>query len=114
MRFTFKPQTVTQQRVKGVLSLVTLQFVSQCAHVGWGFLLVAIPTLLIGPKSLWWFAGIVAVGAAVKEWGDIHGLEDDATSGGVAGSWEDFAFWLVGDALFVITCLVAISLGRMV
>jgi hypothetical protein len=86
--------------------LVTLQSVSQYAHVGWGYIFVTAPTLLIGQRAMWWAAALTLVASAGKEYWDFHGLEDDATSGGLRGSLEDFGFWCVGNALAVILLLL--------
>jgi hypothetical protein len=98
--------TFKQPTQAGVITFVTLQFVSQAAHVGFGFIFVIMPALLVGQKAMWWAAGALAIGAAIKEYWDVHGLEDEQTSGGVKGSLEDFAFWLLGDALAVGTLLL--------
>jgi hypothetical protein len=110
LKLSFKAPTYAQQK-DGVITFVTLQFVSQAAHVGWGFIFVVVPYLLTGSmKVFWWSVGIVAVAAAIKEWWDVHGLEDPATSGGVQGSLQDFAFWCVGDGLAVGTVLLSVLL----
>jgi hypothetical protein len=108
---------VVQADAQGAESLavnVTLQSVSQYAHVGWGYIFVTFPTLLLGPKVLWWTAGAVLIGTGIKEYADCHGLEMPDVSGGVKGSWQDFAFWCVGNALGTSTCLLAAHIGGLV
>lgn len=83
---------------------LTLDEVSQFAHVGWGYLAVTALKLAVHvPLPI--AALVVIAAAAGKEYWDCHGLENLATSGGVEGSWIDFAFWALGAGL---GCLVFI------
>lgn len=92
---------------------ITLQFVSQAAHTGFGYILLTIPVLLTGSFTvMWWTLSVLLLGEAAKEYWDCHGLEDPATSGGVKGSIEDFAFWAIGNTLAVIVLLIARHLGH--
>ena len=75
---------------------LSLEEVSQFAHVGWGYLLVTAPVLALGEKALLPWALIVTTAAGLKEYEDCHGLESEADSGGVSGSWLDFSMWCVG------------------
>lgn len=92
---------------------VTLQFVSQAAHTGFGYIFLTVPVLLTGSFTvMWWTLGVLVTGEAGKEYWDCHGLEDPETSGGVSGSWEDFSFWVVGNVLAVVVLLIARRLGH--
>jgi hypothetical protein len=82
--------------------LVTLDSVSQYAHVGWGYILVTAPTLFIGQKALPYAMCAVFVGSAIKEYWDAHGLEDPVTAG---NSVVDFFWWCVGNAMGVAVLL---------
>ena len=92
----------------GVLT-ISLNLVSQLSHVGWGYLLVTAPVLLIGHQALWWTAGVCVLGEGIKEYADSHGLEDAATAG---NSWLDLLWWLVGNATGVAVLLIAQWLHR--
>ena len=92
---------------------ITLQFVSQAAHIGFGYIFLTIPVLLTGSFTvMWWTLGALVAGEGAKEYWDCHGLEDPATSGGVSGSWEDFAFWVLGNVIGVLTLIAARKLGH--
>jgi hypothetical protein len=103
---TFKAPTVAQEKA-GVITFVTLQFVSQAAHVGFGYIFVTMPALIASHfctidtvKRIGWISGaVVLIGSGIKEIWDVNGLEDPVTSGGVKGSWQDFGFWCLGNAL---------------
>lgn len=70
---------------------------SQYAHVGWGYLLVTAPVLILHRFAHHNFilavAAVVVVTAGLKEYWDSHGLESKVLAG---NSWEDFGFWCVG------------------
>jgi hypothetical protein len=74
---------------------VSFNSVSQCAHVGWGYIFVTAPAMIFH-AHYWWFALAVVLGAGVKEYADAHGLETPDVAG---NSWEDWAFWIIGVAL---------------
>ena len=77
--------------------------VSQFSHVGWGYLLVTAPTLLLH-HAVWWSAGPVLLLSGAKEYWDCHGGETPVVAG---DSWEDFFFWCVGVGLAVVTLTMA-------
>jgi hypothetical protein len=71
---------------------LTENFIAQCSHVGWGFLLAISPALIFH-TSVWWFASIVCFLSGIKEYWDSHGLESEILAG---NSWEDWAYWNLG------------------
>jgi hypothetical protein len=72
-------------------------FVSQTAHIGWGFIFVTTPVLLFHlPLFMPAFGTVLLTG--IKEYSDAHGGETPAVAG---NSWEDFGFWCVGVLLAV-------------
>lgn len=79
---------------------LSLEEVSQFAHVGWGYLFVTFPFLILR-VPLYITVPIVVAAAAAKEYADCHGLENEQTSGGTTGSWEDFIFWCLGVVIAV-------------
>jgi hypothetical protein len=82
---------------------LTFDEVSWLGHIGWGYLLVTLPVLKFhAPLHI--MAPIV-IAAAGKEYWDCHGLETEAVSGGVKGSWIDFATWCIGIWLGVLVSL---------
>ncbi len=78
---------------------VSFNQVSQYAHVGWGYILTTLPTLLFH-IPLYYIAPLIVAGAAIKEYSDAHGLETPEVAG---NSWEDFGFWCIG---IILGCIV--------
>jgi hypothetical protein len=89
---------------------VSFNFVSQTAHVGWGYIFVTAPAMMFGPKVLWWTLLICVIGEAVKEIWDSRGLETKEVAG---NSYEDFAFWCVGNGAGVICIELARYLSHL-
>jgi hypothetical protein len=74
---------------------VSFNFVSQTAHVGWGYIFVTAPAMMFHVK--WWILVVgVIVLTGIKEYADSHGLETPDVAG---DSWEDWAWWIVGTLL---------------
>ena len=83
-------------------SLVTLDSVSQYAHVGWGYVFITFPLPFISTRFMWWRLLVCVLGEAGKEYWDSHGLETPEVAG---NSWKDWFFWCLGNATGVAALL---------
>lgn len=80
----------------------SFEFVCQMGHFLAGACLMLASVRIFGDRAEWWALGVGVVLAAWKEgWYDVH-HESLTTSGGEAGGWRDFAFYLSGLAIGVL------------
>lgn len=80
------------------MNVLTTNTLAQLAHVGWGGLLGYILLRYVPRKEA---ALFVAVGAFLKELVETLGLAFWESKQTAISSAEDFAFWIVGIAVFL-------------